>query len=364
MLIKENPAFLKEQIITYLGNKRALLGFLQKGFDYAKKELKKEKISFLDVFSGSGIVSRFAKAHSSFIMANDLEDYSRLINMCYLSNKDTKLLQILKKYHKNLTQNIDFKQGFITELYAPKDDNYIKKNERVFYTFKNALYLDTLRSEIEKLPKEFRHFFIAPLIYEASVHANTSGVFKGFYKGKNGIGKFGGEAGNALKRIEGQISLKMPIFSNFSCEFEVVQKDANILAKELDSFDLAYLDPPYNQHPYSSNYFMLNLIANYQKPLNISKVSGIPKDWNRSTFNKAKLAEDALFELIFNLKARVILLSYNCEGFVKKEKFLKRLQSLGKCQILEQKYNTFRASRNLKNRNIHIREQLYILVKN
>ncbi|HFZ5124941.1 TPA: hypothetical protein ACIK0O_001678, partial [Campylobacter jejuni] len=33
-------------------------------------------------------------------------------------------------------------------------------------------------------------------------------------------------------------------------------------------------------------------------------------------------------------------------------------------RILEQKYNTFRASRNLKNRNIHLHEQLYILVKN
>ncbi len=48
----------------------------------------------------------------------------------------------------------------------------------------------------------------------------------------------------------------------------------------------------------------------------------------------------------------------------KKEIFLKRLSTLGKCRILEQKYNTFRASRNLKNRNIHLHEQLYILVKN
>lgn len=110
----------------------------------------------------------------------------------------------------------------------------------------------------------------------------------------------------------------MPIFSNFSCEFEVVQKDANLLAKELENIDVAYLDPPYNQHPYSSNYFMLNLIANYQRPDEISKISGIPRDWNRSIFNKEKQAEDALFELINDLKAKIILLSYNCEGFVKK----------------------------------------------
>ncbi|EJN0603934.1 DNA adenine methylase, partial [Campylobacter coli] len=71
--MKENPSFLKEQIITYLGNKRALLGFLNKGFKVAKKELNQDKFSFCDVFSGSGVVSRFAKAHSHFIIANDLE---------------------------------------------------------------------------------------------------------------------------------------------------------------------------------------------------------------------------------------------------------------------------------------------------
>lgn len=361
----ENSNFLKEQIITYLGNKRSLLGFLEQGFNFAKKELKKDKFSFCDIFSGSGIVSRFAKTHSNFIIANDLEDYSRVINKCYLSNKNKNLNELIKKYHKNLTQNLELQKGFISKLYAPKDENFIQKDERVFYTINNAMYLDTLRAKIDnEIPEELRHFFIAPLIYEASVHSNTSGVFKGFYKGKNGIGKFGGEAGNALKRIKGEIELKMPIFSNFFCEFKVIQKDANILAKELDNIDVIYLDPPYNQHPYSSNYFMLNLIANYKEPKEISNISGIPKDWNRSIYNSQKNAENALFDLIYNLKAKIILLSYNCEGFVKKENFLKRLQNLGKCFLLEQKYNTFRASRNLKNRSIYVHEQLYILVKN
>lgn len=362
--MQENPLYLKEQIITYLGNKRSLLSFLQKGFEYAKKEFKKEKFSFCDIFSGSGIVSRFAKAHSSFIIANDLEHYSKLINECYLHNANKELKQILKAHHQILLSKLELKEGFITELYSAKDEKAITKDDRLFYTKRNAMYLDSMRELIAReVPKDFQHFFIAPLIYEASVHSNTSGVFKGFYKGKNGLGKFGGEAGNALSRIKGDIELKMPIFSNFSCDFKVFQKDANELAKELDSLDLAYLDPPYNQHPYASNYFMLNLLATYEKPQELSKVSGIPKKWNRSEFNKAKEAENALFELISNLKAKIILLSYNCEGFVKKESFLKKLEKLGKCQLLEQDYPAFRGSRNLHSRNKHIKEQLYIIDK-
>ncbi|TQR32390.1 DNA modification methylase [Campylobacter sp. MIT 99-7217] len=362
--MKENPAFLKEQIITYLGNKRALLDFLAKGFLYAKKELKKDRLIFGDLFSGSGIVSRFAKAHSSFILANDLEAYSRLINLCYLENKNENLDQELDFYHQKLNENLVLEKGFISRLYAPKDDEAIRANERVFYTSKNAMFLDSMRQNIDKIvPLNLAHFFIAPLIYEASVHANTGGVFKGFYKDKRGLGKFGGEAQNALKRIKGQMSLKKPIFSNFNCEFRVEQKEVLALAKELQKFDLIYLDPPYNQHPYSSNYFMLNLIANYKEPKELSRVSGIPKNWNRSAFNKAKFAEDVLFELILSLKAKIILLSYNCEGFVKKESFEKRLNKLGKCFVLEQDYPTFRASRNLRQRNISTKEQLFVLKK-
>ncbi|MCR6587387.1 DNA adenine methylase [Campylobacter insulaenigrae] len=360
---RENPQFLKEQIITYLGNKRSLLEFLNKGFDYAKNELRKDKFSFCDIFSGSGVVSRFVKPCASFIVANDLEDYSRIINECYLSNQNPQFLQELQKYYTFLLTDLKLEKGFISKLYAPNDDKNIQKNERVFYTLKNAMYLDSIRKKIATLPNAMQKYFIAPLIYEASVHANTSGVFKGFYKDKNGIGKFGGNAGHALSRIKGDIALKMPIFSNFTCEFEVCQKDANILAKELDGIEVVYLDPPYNQHPYGSNYFMLNLIANYKKPKELSKVSGIPQDWNRSAFNKEKTAEDALFELINDLKAKIVLLSYNCEGFVKKENFLKRLKKIGKCEILEQKYNTFRASRNLSKRSMHIQEQLYVIKK-
>lgn len=359
----ENQAFLKEQIITYIGNKRALLGFIKQGLEFAKITLKKDKISFFDAFSGSGVVSRFAKAHSSFVVANDLEDYSRVINECYLTNVDESLLEALQDFHKKL----DFttlKKGFLAKLYAPKDENAIKPNERVFFTPRNAAFLDTARQKIEReiLP-EFRHFFIAPLIYEASVHSNTSGIFKGFYKDENGVGKFGGRGENALSRIKGEITLKMPVFSRFAVPFKIYQKDANLLAKELESVDVAYFDPPYNQHPYGSNYFMLNLIANYKAPSEISRVSGIPKAWNHSVFNKARFAQNSLFDLVRDVKAKIVLISYNCEGFVKRESFEKKLKKLGKCEVLEQKYNAFRASRNLASRPTHVHEQLYVLIK-
>lgn len=206
---------------------------------------------------------------------------------------------------------------------------------------------------------------MAPLIAKASVHANTSGVFKGFYKSKDGVGQFGGHGQHALSRITRNIEVCSPIFSNFSCAFSVYQEDANSFVKNVDtSFDIAYLDPPYNQHPYGSNYFMLNLLADYRRPTEISEVSGIPTDWNRSKYNKRPSAEDALFEVVSKCNAKFVLISYNSEGFITQECFLRRLAEIGKVTTLETTYNTFRGSRNLSNRSIHVTEFLYLVEKN
>jgi adenine-specific DNA-methyltransferase len=138
--------------------------------------------------------------------------------------------------------------------------------------------------------------------------------------------------------------------------------------------DLAYLDPPYNQHPYGSNYFMLNLILENKYPENISNVSGIPDNWNRSAYNKKQSACSALSELVNNIKAKYILISFNSEGFISLDEMKDMLEKIGKVQVLETSYNTFRGCRNLKalskgnyaeksNRDIHVTEYLYLLEK-
>ena len=136
---------------------------------------------------------------------------------------------------------------------------------------------------------------LGPLLSSASVHANTAGVFKGFYKDKlSGVGKLGGSGADALERITGQIRMRVPVLSRFSSKADVHQMDTNELVASVGDFDLAYFDPPYNQHPYGSNYFMLNLLVDYQEPAEISKVSGIPEDWTRSPYNVKRMAFERL----------------------------------------------------------------------
>jgi adenine-specific DNA-methyltransferase len=193
------------------------------------------------------------------------------------------------------------------------------------------------------------------------VHANTSGVFKGFYKTESGLGQFGGSGRNALSRILGEIRVQLPILSRFETSFEVRQEDANALVDCLDEVDVAYIDPPYNQHPYGSNYFMLNLLVEYERPRVVSRVSGIPTNWNRSRYNQRGEVEEALFDLVARCRSKFLLISYNSEGFIPPERFLERLSKAGHVSVLERPYNTFRGSRNLRARPKHVTEFLYLV---
>lgn len=362
----DDDVYIKSQLITYLGNKRALLPLIDAGIRHARNELGGREISFLDLFSGSGVVSRLARRHSRFIHCNDLERYSFVANSCYQTNiREFDKVGFAEEFSR-LNERISdspFSGGFISDMYAPRDDNSIQPGERAFYTRENALFLDAFCIALRQTSVELRPFFLAPVLAQASMHANTSGVFKGFYKNVEGVGQFGGTARNALTRIMRKIELQAPILSKRYCQSFVHQKDANALIGEVDAVDVAYFDPPYNQHPYGSNYFMLNLLCEYKQPDRISKVSGIPVDWNRSDYNKSKLAEAALFDAVERVRASFVLISYNSEGFISHETFLDQLAKIGCVSVMDARYNAFRGSRNLADREMHVTEFLYLVDK-
>ncbi|MBI3947809.1 MAG: DNA adenine methylase [Armatimonadetes bacterium] len=361
----ESPDYLAQQLVTYIGNKRALVPHIAAAVDRVKQRLGKRKLRILDAFSGSGAVSRFFKGHCCSLISNDIEAFAAVVGRCYLRNADPSAMRELGDIVQDLNRMVDvvpFKPGFIEELYAPRDEGSITIEDRVFYTRQNARRLDNYRRLIDTVPSEYHDLLLGPLISEASVHANTAGVFKGFYKDRRtGIGKFGGTNGDALARIKGEIRLELPVTSRHRCEVAVFQEDANKLVRTVRGLDLAYLDPPYNQHPYGSNYFMLNLLVDYRRPLRISKVSGIPADWQRSNYNVRSRCAHRLRDLVHSLDAPFVLVSFSSEGFISFHQIQRMLQELGRVDVIETRYNTFRGSRNLRERSIHLTERLFLL---
>ena len=361
----ENAGYLTQQLITYLGNKRSLLAKILDVVEQVKTRLGKEKLRSFDVFSGSGVVSRALKAHSSLVVCNDLELYAAIAGRCYLTNRSDVDLPQLAEIIADLNARVltePLPRGFIEELYAPADAENITRDDRVFYTPENARRLDNYRRLIDTTPAELRDLLLAPLLSEASVHANTSGVFKGFHKNKKTkVGQFGGSGKDALLRILGEIVLAVPVLSDYECESRVLQGDANVVAREVRTMDLAYIDPPYNQHPYGSNYFMLNLVASYERPSQVSKVSGIPTDWQRSGYNVKAKSLELFTDLVENIDASHLLISFNDEGFISPAEMDAMLGRVGQVDRIEIPYNAFRGSRSFANRPIHVKELLFLV---
>ncbi|MCY4258398.1 MAG: DNA adenine methylase [bacterium] len=366
--VAESPDYYRQQIITYLGNKRQLLHPIAEALNTVQAELGQDKLHLFDGFAGSGIISRLFKAYATRVVSNDLEPYARVVANCFLANRSDvnlgDLEAIIANANKEANSAAPLNAGFIKRMYAPDNDSEIRRGERVFYTTDNARRLDCLRQFIGQQHPDIQDLLLGPLLSAASVHANTAGMFKGFYKDKyTGIGKFGGSGADALTRIKGQIELEVPVLSRFETDVEVYQKDTNKLISDIGDFDLAYFDPPYNQHPYGSNYFMLNLLVGYTEPEHISTVSGIPTNWNRSLYNKKRHAFEQLSDAVSRVDAQYVLISFNDEGFVEIDQLRRFLTSIGHVDERKLRYNTFRGSRNLRSRTIHVHEHLFLVRK-
>lgn len=364
-----NNDFTFQPMLTCLGNKRKLIENIE---DIITKiiipRLNKNKVTILDGFAGSSVVSRSLSQFTDIIHTNDLELYSSTMARCFLNKPSDIMKQKIKDHIDTmnlLAKHGPYHKGIITKNYAPEDTNNIKKGERCFYTHENALIIDTLRKYIDDhVEEELFDYCITPLLIKSSIHVNTAGVFKGFYKDKEtDIGKFGGSKNDDNKRILKQIHLDFPVWSNYDFESNVYNKDINILIDELpNNIDITYLDPPYNQHPYSSNYFMLNLIIKNKQPEEISDVAGIPSDWTRSDYNYKKKAIKAMKDLISKTieKSKYILLSYNNEGIIPLDEWNNIFEDYN-VEKYEFNYDTYKGSRNLKDRSNKVKEIMYLI---
>jgi adenine-specific DNA-methyltransferase len=371
-LLEEDPAYLTDQLVTYIGNKRALLGLIRGAVEDVRHRVGLDKLRILDAFSGSGVVSRMLKQYANELIVNDIEEYARAISECYLANRGAAPMEAVAAAADALNRVVDAGSGppgFIRRLYAPRDAAAIGPDDRVFYTPENAYRLDAYRQLMEEESPEIRTLLMGPLLSEASIHANTAGVFKGFYKDRaTGVGKFGGSGADALSRITGQIALAPPILSRFECAYAVHQTDANVLVREVGGFDVAYFDPPYNQHPYGSNYFMLNLLLSYEEPRETSRVSGIPTSWQRSDYNVRSKALARLSELIGAVDARFVILSFNDDGYISPPEMRAVLNEVGTVTEQRQPYATFRgcrsfAGRSTPGRSTKVTEHVYLIEK-
>ncbi len=394
--------YIRRQFIPYLGNKRALLPRLAPLFAELADELtgmrhaagsrfEHKRLRFLDPFAGTGAVSRLARSLSFDVQANDWEPYSEAVNRCWLTLGRDGLygafggLQGLRDAFSQWNdlhpaspgyRGADYGEPYIARYYAPKNTaSPDLGRERLFYTAENARFIDSVRNRIEDeypfgrddpdSPAGYRRSaLLGALLLEAAVHTNTSGVFKAYHRG------FGGHSGDALKRIMSRMELEPPLVPE-APPARVSRMDAAAFARGR-SADIVYIDPPYNQHQYGSNYHLLNTIVAWERiamPLDLGsdglllRKAGIPEDWKRtrSAYCSRAGAKRALIELVANVDAPAIVLSWNDAGHLAVEEMAELLAQRGRLEARTLEYQTYRGGRQSDARRTNNREFLFIL---
>lgn len=344
------------QLIPYIGNKRKLLSLIQHAI--AKTDVRADA-TFLDVFAGSGVVSRMAKRMNFRVIANDWEPYANEINKCYIECNVPPSFKHFGGYEKAIAHlnGLAPVEDWVTKHLCPSDDEKFDIcKDRMFYTRSNGMKIDAIRIGIERWEKEDlinvaeRACLLAPMLYQACYTSNTSGVFKGFHNG------WGGQTKTALYRIVSSFQLKPAVFSDNNQSNVVYKMDcidlANKLMSDNEIVDIAYLDPPYNQHPYGSNYHVLNTITLWDKPPLTEKIEGrnkaaIREDWRtqrRSAYNYRGDAERAYAQLLDLLRAKYILTSYSTDGMIPLRKLVETCVRRGYTDFVLQHYKRYRVS--------------------
>ena len=372
----QNDDYLKKQIITYLGNKRKLITNIETIVKRIYNE-KNEKLIIGDGFSGSGIVSRMLKRYAKKLYVNDIADYSKILNQCFLSNISPKSLRHLKELvnesnsyvDDKITLNEKLKDPWISKHWAPSGE--IKTTDRVYFSENNAKRIDWYYEFIQnKVPEQYKHFFHAILIVQSSIHNNTLGQFSSFLKNENNTyGQFGGKNENDLERILSNIKMDIPVYENHNCNVYIDQTDTNEWVKNDVVYDLVYYDPPYNKHPYCIYYFLLDIIAKWNtNELIPNTVRGQPKNWKKSNYNSLTKAESSFDELIKNTNSRYILISYNNKGIIESKNMkdiLEKYGSVEKITLEHKTYNRYKGINEAKRQkeDEKINEYLWLLKK-
>ena len=267
----------------YIGNKFKLLSFIDSVIETEGVEFS----IFADLFAGTGVVSEHFLSLGKKVIVNDNLYSNFVFYQAWLSNGDFDQTRLNKLIHYYNTAT-----DFII-------DNYFSDNfSNTYYSYIDAKKIGSIREHLESIRPTLTHreyyIILASLLYTADKIANTVGHFEAFL-GRQPITK--------------GVELQMLNLQKYKYAPDIYQKDANVLAKDINA-DFVYLDPPYNARQYINFYHLLENLAEWKKPSVIGKTLKMPRKEKMSQYSTAS-AKEALFELIKSLKTKYILLSYN-----------------------------------------------------
>ncbi len=279
-------------MIKYLGSKRTLIPAILEAVRAVAP-----RGTVLDLFSGTSRVGHALKRAGYRVLANDHNVYAETLARCYVQADAPDVLPDAARLLPELNA-LPGAPGYFTHTFC-KSARYIHPD--------NGERIDAIREAIaaKSLPPELEAVLLVSLMEAADRVDSTTGVQMAYLK------SWAPRARNALE-------LRLPdVLPQAACgKGKAFRLDALDAARNLDA-DVAYVDPPYNQHAYLGNYHVWESLITWDKPA----VYGVAQKRidcreRQSAFNSRRQFETALRTLLQSLRTPTIILSFSNEGFI------------------------------------------------
>ena len=337
-----------DQYMRFLGNKESIVSDIEALLD--EKNLLNQQLMFFDAFTGSGSVADHFKQFYD-ITINDNLTWAVVYSRGRICSQNCQFVSLGIDPIDYLNRSTETRHGFMYENYSPANGT------RMYFTPENAERIDFFRWQIEEwknnnsITYDEYCYLLACLIESVSSVSNTAGVYGAFLKKWDA---------RALKQIE---FLRVPSKEVHPLTVnQYVDKLENII--ETVDCDIIYLDPPYTQNQYGTQYHLLETLVLDDNP-DISPITGSRKTAPmRSDWSKEYKAHILFDRIVAKTKAKYVILSYNNDGFMSRTYIEAVLKRYGKPETFTCTKISYKKYQNWKsqNDNPHF-EYLYFIEK-